>query len=73
MSATSHYNVDKPKALMKKPPDSIRTTHSEADRFKDFARKIVTVPKTEIDEQQAMYEREKLTRKKPRERVVVKR
>lgn len=44
---------------MKKKPDPIPTTHSEADRFKEFARKIVSVPKKEIDEQQAEYQKQR--------------
>ena len=51
---------------MKKKPDPIPTIHSEADRFKDFARKIVSVPKKEIDEQQAVYERERQRGRSPR-------
>jgi|GEM_PF-6654034 len=37
---------------------------SEAERFIDFTRKIMSVPKKEIDEQQKIYEREKEKRKK---------
>ena len=50
---------------MKKKPDEIPTTHpeSEADRFIDFARKLMSVPKKEIDEQQVKYERQKQKRK----------
>lgn len=44
----------------KKPP--LPTTHSEteADRFKDFARKIMSVPKEEIDQKQAEYHQQRI-------------
>ncbi|HLG17445.1 MAG TPA: hypothetical protein VJH03_23580 [Blastocatellia bacterium] len=45
---------------MKRKPRSIPTTHSEADRFKDFARKIMSVPKKEIDEKQAEYQKQRI-------------
>jgi hypothetical protein len=32
----------------------------EADRFKEFARKIVSVPKQEIDEKQAEYHKQRI-------------
>lgn len=40
---------------------------SEADQFIDFARRLISVPKSEIDKQQAKYEREKQKRKKEKE------
>ena len=40
---------------------------SEAERFVDFARKIVNVPKEEIDEQQAIYEAERDRKRAERE------
>jgi hypothetical protein len=43
---------------------------SEAERFIDFARKLMAVPKEEIDEQQEIYEREKQPGQK-REPIVV--
>ena len=49
---------------MKKQPNSTPTTHSEADRFKDFARKIVSVPKEEIDKKQAEYQAQRIKERK---------
>jgi hypothetical protein len=42
---------------------------SEAERFIDFTRKIMSVPKEEIDEQQKLYDREKQKRKKARKQL----
>lgn len=42
----------------------------EADRFIDFARKLMAVPKEEIDEQQEIYERDKQPGQK-RERIII--
>ena len=49
---------------MKKKPDPIPTTHSEADRFIDFARKLMAVPKSEIDQKQAEYQKKKIAERK---------
>lgn len=46
-------------------PDS----QSEAEQFIDFARRLVNVPKSEIDKQAARYEREKQKRKRERKAV----
>jgi len=35
------------------------------DRFVDFARKIVNVPKSEIDEQERLYQERRRKRKEP--------
>ena len=43
---------------------------SEADRFIDFTRKLMSVPKEEIDEQQEIYEKEKQPGKK-REPIII--
>lgn len=48
------------------PPQST----PEADRFIDFARRLMAVPKEEIDEQQEIYEQEKQPGQK-RERMVI--
>ena len=43
---------------MNKPPERL-PKGSEADKFKELARKLVAVPKKEVDEQKERYEREK--------------
>lgn len=43
---------------------------SEAERFIDFTRKIMSAPKEEIDEQQRIYDREKQKRKKSKKQLV---
>jgi len=50
---------------MKKKPDQIPTTHpeSEADRFIDFARKLMSVPKSEIDQKQAEYQKLRIAKR----------
>lgn len=40
---------------------------SESERFVDFARRIVNVPKEEIDAQQAIYEAERAQKRRERE------
>lgn len=50
--------------IMKENTDTNTEEKSEAERFIDFTRKIMSVPKEEIDEQQKIYDREKLKRKK---------
>jgi hypothetical protein len=44
------------------PPFPSTTTF---DRFVDFARKIVNVPKSEIDEQERLYKERRRKRKEP--------
>lgn len=39
-------------------------TGTDFDRFKDFVKKIISVPKKEIDQQEAKYQRQKPKRKK---------
>jgi hypothetical protein len=51
---------------MKTEPDD----NSEAERFIEFTRKIMSVPKEEIDEQQEIYEQEKQPGQK-RERFII--
>lgn len=53
-----------------KDEDSDIDGQSEAERFIDFARKLMAVPKEEIDEQQAIYEQEKQPGQK-RERIII--
>jgi hypothetical protein len=36
---------------------------SPYERFREFARRIVAVPKSEVDKQQAQYERERAEKK----------
>ncbi len=52
---------------MKTKTNSNPNDQSEAEQFVDFARKIVSVPKSEIDKQQAIWERERQQRKGERE------
>jgi hypothetical protein len=42
---------------MKTPAQTESDTRSEFNRFEDFARKIIAVPKKEMDKKQAEYER----------------
>lgn len=51
---------------MKDITDTNSQDQSEAERFIDFTRKIMSVPKEEVDKQQMVYEREKQKRKKDR-------
>lgn len=37
---------------------------SDFDRFKDFVKKIISVPKEEIDKQEAKYQRHQAMKKK---------
>ena len=39
-------------------------TESEADRFRDFVKQVVSVPKEEIDKRQAEYEKKKAAKKR---------
>jgi hypothetical protein len=43
--------------------------NSDATRFKEFARKIVNVPKEEIDKREAAYQWDKKQRKLKRQRI----
>jgi hypothetical protein len=53
------------------PPPSLPSPESSEqtpfERFVDFARKIVAVPKSEIDEQERIYKSQRRTRKKRQE------
>lgn len=50
---------EQPLKLVKKPEEP----QSEADRFRDFVKKVVSVPKEEIDRRQAEYEAKKQEKK----------
>jgi hypothetical protein len=45
-------------------PPSLSSEQTPFERFVDFARKIVAVPKAEIDEQERIYRSQRRTRKK---------
>ena len=50
-----------------KTPKEINDASTEStdfDRFQDFAKKIVAVPKKEIDQKQAEYERQRKVQKR---------
>jgi len=47
------------------PEPETEATNEEFERFRDFAREIVNVPKSEIDRRQAEYEEQKKTTGKP--------
>jgi len=51
---------------MKPPnqPDAAPTEATEFDRFKDFAKKIIAVPKEEIDKREAEYQRQRKIQKR---------
>jgi hypothetical protein len=49
---------------MKKRTLSATAKSEEFKRFEDFTRRIMAVPKKEIDAQKAKYEKQKATRKK---------
>jgi hypothetical protein len=55
---------------MKKSAKPKQEDRVEAERFVDFARKLMAVPKEEIDEQQAIYEQEKQPGQK-REPIII--
>lgn len=38
------------------PEPEVEATSQEFDRFRDFAREIISVPKSEIDRRQAEYD-----------------
>lgn len=44
--------------------DTASEERTEFDRFKDFVKKIITVPKEEIDQKQAEYEHQKKMQKR---------
>jgi hypothetical protein len=46
------------------PPSPESSEQTPFERFVDFARKIVAVPKSEIDEQERIYKSQRRTRKK---------
>ncbi len=49
---------------MKKTKPKTIAPSEEFARFREFARKLIAVPKKEIDQQKAKYEKQKATRKK---------
>ena len=49
------------KSMIKPPPEDTRTPYQ---RFEDFARQVLTVPKEEIDKRQAEYDRKRKQKKK---------
>lgn len=49
---------------MKKAAPKSATSSEEFDRFRDFTKRLIAVPKKEIDKQAAKYEREKAKKKK---------
>jgi hypothetical protein len=49
---------------MKKPKARAAEKPEEFRRFEDFTRRLMAVPKKEIDEQKAEYERKKAAAKK---------
>jgi hypothetical protein len=51
-----------------KPPS--KSTSEEYDRFERLARKIISVPKREIDKRQARYEKRQKSRKEKESWVI---
>jgi hypothetical protein len=51
---------------MKKTKSNSNGKSEEFKRFEDFTRRIMAVPKKEIDQQKAKYEKEKAAKSKPR-------
>jgi hypothetical protein len=49
---------------MKKTKPKTSAPSEEFQRFEDFTRRLMAVPKKEIDEQKAKYERKKTDRKR---------
>lgn len=47
-----------------KPMKDQSVDKSEADRFKDFARKLVNVPKSEIDKKAEEYHKQRIKERK---------
>jgi hypothetical protein len=52
--------------MMKQPKREPNEKSEEFKRFEDFTRKLLAVPKKEIDQQKAKYERQKTAKGKPR-------
>lgn len=44
----------------RKPP----ATQEDFDRFKEFARRLIAVPKKEVDREEEKYQKEKQTKRK---------
>lgn len=51
---------------MKKLKSSASNKSEEFKRFEDFTRRLIAVPKKEIDKEKAKYEREKAAKPKTR-------
>jgi len=51
---------------MKKTKPKANTPSEEFQRFQDFTRRLMAVPKKEIDEQKAKYEKQKTAKSKAR-------
>jgi hypothetical protein len=47
-----------------KSPSNVKS--EEFKRFEDFTRRLIAVPKKEIDQQKAKYEKQKAAKSKPR-------
>jgi hypothetical protein len=53
---------------MKKTKSKLHEPSEEFQRFQDFTRRLMAVPKKEIDQQKAKYEKQRAPRKeKPRD------
>ncbi len=51
---------------MKKPKSASSAKSEEFKRFEDFTRRLIAVPKKEIDAQKAKYEKQKAAKSKSR-------
>jgi len=51
---------------MKKNKPSANAKSDEFKRFEDFTRRLIAVPKKEIDQQKAKYEKQKAAKSKAR-------
>jgi len=51
---------------MKKTKSTSNTKSEEFKRFEDFTRRLIAVPKKEIDQQKAKYEKQKTAKSKSR-------
>ena len=49
---------------MKKAKPPSKNTSQEYDRFEQFVKELVSVPKSELDKREAEYQRKKLAEKK---------
>ena len=49
---------------MKKEKPPSKSTSEEYDRFEQFVKELVAVPKSELDKREAAYQRKKLAEKK---------